>query len=800
MKRYRLSIVAVLGAIALVFGGILPTYAQEDASDEFILEEVTVTAQKRAESQQKVAIQMEVVTGEDLTGTGKDNIDDILRDVSNVMINKNVDGMRITLRGLAEDESSNFDLHTSTPMVAVNIDGAYNSSSASGMNLFDVERVEVLSGPQSTLYGSNSPGGILNVVTASPKTDKFSANASVEFGNYGLLDGQVTVNVPIIQDLLAMRLAGQVYKRDSWITGIDNDQDTKTFRLKTKIEPTDTFDATVTVNYSEATSGGRLGGTVLMFDKPDGVWAQEIGPLQWGPGDPVTDPWTSSTVLPGPPVNETAPNQRNSNRETEGVQAEINWDTALGAVSFVPYWNKSVNSNYRNDVEITGPTGTVYSEQYGENSQEQKGAELRIASPEDFFFKWIVGGTWYDSVQKNFTDDLIYDGNDASNTLNHENKAVYANITYPFTDQFRGTAGYRQSWDDSGMVESPAKVGDGITGQEYTEPDYKVGIEYDMGQDAMLYASWATSYRVNTMADSVEGREVPPERLTAYQVGVKSRFLDNKLQLNASAFFYDYKDKVIHPGQDGRVNTNEIVIEADYPYTDAYGVDHPGSDFNNDGDYDDTNITPDMPEFADLEPWQTSELASIRFLHDPWETQFGSFESYGLDVSVDWVPTSKDRLSFSVSYLQAEWVSAMDSFYWKGYFIANPEAGEEGRTYDGETNTYSPEWSARASYSHRFDLGSFGTLIPVIDAQYSSDYNISMRTEENPWNYQEAYVTANASVTFNHASDRWSLNAYVKNIDEYAAKTFWQKANPGATPELGISDPRTFGAVLSVKF
>ncbi len=791
MKRYRLLVIAVLvGAIALVFGGISPTYAQESDSDEFILEEITVTAQKRAESQQKVPIQMEVVTGEDLVGTGKDNIDDILRDVANVMINKNVDGMRVTLRGLAEDESTNFDLRTTTPMVAVNIDGAYNSSSSSTMNMFDVERVEVLSGPQSTLYGSNSPGGILNVVTASPKTDKFSANASVEFGNYGLMDGQIAVNVPIIQDLLAMRLAGQMYQRDSWITGIDNDQDTKTFRLKTKIVPTDTFDATLTVNYSEAVSGGRLGGNVLVFDTEDGNWQD---------GTPVSNPWTSASVFSRMQLESP---QRNQTRETEGFQAEINWGTPIGAISFVPYWNKSESNVLRDDVEVTellpdGTSVTNYTTQYGENSHEQKGAELRIASPEDFLFKWIVGGTWYDSYQTNFRDDYFYDVNDSSNTLEQETKAVYANITYPFSDTFRGTAGYRMSWDDSGMVEVPPKVKDGITGQEYSEPDYKVGFEYDLGEDAMLYASWATSYRVNTMADGTEERPVPPEKLKAYQVGVKSRLLDNKLQLNASAYFYDYQDKVIHPFEGGRVNTGgrgRVVVVKESDYTSDENPN--GLDFNNDGDTNDTNLPAGHPE---LETGQTSDLIGLA-IHDPWETQFGAFESYGLDLSVDWVPTSRDRLSLSIAYLHAEWVDATDHYYWKEYFIAHPEAGTEGRSYNGDVNTYSPEWSVRVSYQHRFDLGSFGTLVPVVDAQYSSDLIVSMRPEEYPGNYQEDYYMANASVTFNHASDRWSLNAYVKNIDEYAAKTFWHATNPGADPELGISDPRTFGAVLSVRF
>ncbi len=375
---------AVLFVLAFAVGGT-PSYAQEDDTDEFQLEEITVTAQKRLENSQKVAIQMEVIAGEDLTGTEKDNVDDILRDISNIIINKMDDGMRITLRGLGDHDFISGNVHTSAPAVAVNIDGAYSNESSSGQNLLDVERVEVLAGPQSTLYASNSPGGIVNVVTASPKTDKFSVSASAEFGNYGLFDGQLAVNVPIIQDLLAMRLAGHVYERDSWIVGNSNFQDTKTVRLKTMIEPSDTFNATVTVNYSENASGWRLNGQVKLFDYEDGVWANEE---TTGLPTPVTNPWTSADWEESN-VGGANPEPMSSDVETTGFQAEVNWDTAVGSFAFVPYWNERKSTAFRSDVEIyfAGGETTYHTSPHAENANEQKGADLRITSPEDFLSK-----------------------------------------------------------------------------------------------------------------------------------------------------------------------------------------------------------------------------------------------------------------------------------------------------------------------------------------------------------------------------------------------------------------------------
>ena len=788
MTKNRLLFIAVLGAIAVVFGGIPSAYAQESGIDEFQLEEIVVTAQKRAENHQDVPIQMEVISGENLVGTEKDNIDDILRGVSNVLINKSVDGMRVSVRGLADDErtgAGDTDLRSSTPVVAINVDGAYEGSASAGQNLFDIERVEVLAGPQSTLYGSNSPGGIVNVITAAPKTDKFEGRVSTDFGNYGHFDGQVVINVPILKDKLAMRLAAQNYKRDSWTQGITNPQDTDTYRLKTLFEPNDKFSAGLTVNYSSANSGGRLGGMVRTFDYEDGHYLD---------GTPVTNPWTTDSYFEGALGRyNNVPSTRTAQQRTKGWRGDINVDTPIGYISFIPYENESKKSDFRNDVEIylaADPVPQITTMARSE-TMEEKGAELRIVSPEDFPFKWIVGATYYDSEQIGLTDDSTFDFNDSRMTITRDNKAIYGNITYPFTDRFRGTAGYRRSWDDALMVEVPPKVKDGTTGQKYDEPDYKVGIEYDLTQESLLYASWATSYRVNTMADSTPERPVPPERLDAYTVGVKNRFLDDRIQMNASAYYYDYRNKRMHPGQDGRINSRGVILrESDYPWNGE-----PGTDFNNDGDYNDTNLP--TPQ---LQPGETSDLTG-GFFHDPWESQWGDFESFGVDVSFDWMITPKDLLNFSLSYINTEWVDAVDEFYWKGYFTVTPDAGVEGRSYNGLRNTYSPEWSANVGYEHRFDLGNFGTLVPVIDVQYKSDYDLSFRTEYFPFNYQESYFVLNASVAYRPSSGRWSIRGYVKNIEEYAAKTFYSQRFGGVEAStLGITDPRLHGLVFTYNF
>jgi iron complex outermembrane receptor protein len=784
MKKYCLIFFAVLFGIAIATGSVTSLYAQEGDTDEFMLEEITVTAQKRAENQQKVAISMDVISGEDLAGTGKDNVDDILSSLSNVQINNSSDGMRVTVRGLAEENTPFHDMRVSTPTVAINVDGAYNSGSSAGQNLFDIERVEVLAGPQSTLYGSNSPGGIVNVVTAAPKTEKFSANATAEFGNFGTFNGQVMVNVPVVQDLVAMRLAANKTKRDSWIDGADNSQDNTTVRLKTLYKPSEIFSANLTLNWSESAGGGRNAGEVELFNTEDGNWVT-IGmdglPVEYAE---VTDPWTVSSNAGGRP---------GSDAETNGISAEIAWDTGIGALTIVPSYSKEETSDY--DPERVGFDGSVTA-QLTENHTEQKAGEVRLASPADFPFKWIVGGTYYESDRVNETTDDDNPGNNSYNNSYQENKALYANITYPLTDTVRGTLGYRRSWDKVGNTEIPAKVGDGITGQEYSNPDYKVGIEYDVGEDSMLYANYATSYRVNGMAISQATGEhdktVPPEELKSYSIGVKNRFFDNRLQLNASAYYYDYQNKNFDGSEDGRLGMGggppgtppPTINEWDeaYHHTDPEtGEWVEGTDFNNDGDLLDTNTVTD--------PLTQDELGDIS---DPWIQQFGDFESIGVDISADMLITSKDRLNLSLSYMQTEWTKAVVGFYWSWLWDT------EGMDYAGEENTFSPTWTAKAAYQHNFELGDYGTLVPQIDVQYKSKYKLSFATDLEDVNWQEAHYLLNGSVTYSHISGRWSLNAYVKNATDYAVKTFWM--NMGGRYAMGLNDPRTYGAVLSLKF
>jgi iron complex outermembrane receptor protein len=730
-----------LTGFMFAFGESVCLYAQESASAEFTLEEITVTAQKRAENQQKVAITMEVISGDGLASSGKTNVDDILSTLSNAMVNYAANGMRVSMRGITETETAFNDMHVSNPVVAINIDGAFNKNDTAGQNLFDIERVEVLAGPQSTLYASNSPGGIVNVVTAAPKTDKYSASASI---------------------------ANNQDKRDSYVSGTNqSNENTKSARLKTFWQASDEFNATVTLNYSKRINGGMMGGQVQAFDYQDGYWYTGAGQK----GSKVTNPWTAVPVAGGPPGG--IPLGPNSAAQvTKGITGEINWDSGIGSLSVVPQYNKSTSNDQG---QMTATDNTTYMA-YTHMNNIQKGIEARMTSASDFIFKWIAGFNYYKIQDERATSYSRADYVSQLFSNNEDNKAIFGDITYPFTDSFRGTAGYRKSWDKTLIKTLPYTYGSAKGGQNYKSPDYKVGLEYDMAANSMLYATYATSYRLNPMSADQGPRTIKPEKLSALTVGAKNRFFENKLQLNAAAYYYDYKNKEAQVNEDGRIGRGSVVYESDIVTPDGKPYDGNGN-----GTY-------------------TDELTGGTGSEDQWIKQHGTLKTIGVDLSADWVATAKDRINLGISYLNSKWKELTMVFYWhkldaNGNVVSYWPSG--GKNYSGWKNTYSPTWTINCGYEHNFELWTLGTLVPRIDVQYKSDYILDFNPANYPVNYQEPYYLINASATFTHISGKWSINTYVKNATNYAAKNYLAS---GMGFSMGITDPRTYGGVLSVKF
>jgi iron complex outermembrane receptor protein len=714
MKRTTAAISAVFG-IVLLLSGPLGVGAQESEEDTFTLEEITVTAQKRSENQQKVAVAMDTVSGEEMRELGYTNLEEIMSSISTAFINKAGDGMRVSIRGMSDDiraAGSLGDFSVSTPTVAVNVDGVYTSRRNSGSGLYDMERVEVLFGPQSTMYSTSSPGGIVNIVTADPKLDNYEASGSLTYGNYETLQSEGMVNVPVT-DTMAIRAAFSTSVRDGYLANGSDDEDSKSARLKALYQAGDTLSVVVTGEYT--TRGGNGYSGINMFVDQDDL----------------EDPWDNSYADTPPPRSQ----------DDKKVSGHLDWNIGFGVVTLISsYVEESSSATFTRQDPFAG----VSLSHSMDRSGTEKGTEIRLSSPSDSPIKWLLGANTYrsDAVQM----DLPETGNYEERTITEDTDAIYGNITYPFSDRLRVTAGLRKTTDENYLLERlfGGTVVMPVT-TKYDDWDHKIGFEYDLGENSMLYADWSTSYR----SVGMPLRELNPERLDAYTLGSKNRFLDNRLQVNMSAYFYDYTDYV-----------------ADFGWV---------SDPTQGGRSDDGSLTN-----ADL-------------------------EKIGVDLQTTTIISNNDKLDVSISYLSSEFTNLVFDFI-------NP--GFPDQEYTGKPETFSPEWTINVIYKHIFNLPNGGSLTARIDSRYQTSYLVNYvdvyqeiifgggGPPMGTYNFfsradfieQEAHHISNISAVYADPDGKWTLTGYVRNLEDYAEKKNFMMNS------MMIGPPRTYGAVLSVRF
>lgn len=717
----------------LVFFNYSPVCAQEDDSGgTFTLEEITVTAQKREENQQKVPIAMDVISGEDIREFGKDNIEEILSNISGAIIQKAADGYRVSIRGMSDDSSDWSGQSMAPPTVAINTDGVYSNRKDTASALFDVERVEVLYGPQSTLYSSTSPGGIINVVTAQPKLGKYEASGSLEAGNYNLLHTEGVLNAPL-GDKTAIRASFSSVVRDGYVSDGSDNEDSRSARFRALFQPRETLSFTVTTELSKDKNSGF--GGVVVFENQDDV---------------VGDPWTAAE----------SDQLTVSDQTSKKLNAQMAWDTSYASISLIPaYFEREGDRVNSGDDELS----------YSEQEAEEKSIELRMTSPEQLFFKWIVGFNYYDAMDFNRSMDSDY-VETSSMEASEETTAYYLNITYPVMDNVRVTAGYRQSWDTitAHNIETMATgiLDEVVTQENPGNSDYKVGFEYDLAANSMIYGDYATSYRVQGMSRTSTG----PTELKAYSLGAKNRFFDNRLQLNASAYYYDYSNY--------QANQRVTVWVAD---------------LDDDGVMDEYQYSPG----EDYNP--NAETAV-----DPNAVTAGDGRVLGIDMQLSAVLTEDDMLNLSVSYIDSEWTDfTFDYYYDEQLAVVNGEVvtvALENEVYDGKPMFTTPPWTVNLNYSHNFNLTNGGVVKAALTSKYQSHYRLSWKDSDDPYNYQEAFHMENISMSYRNPDGKWTLSAYVNNIFDYADKRMYQSPMGAGVGTLWIGNPRTYGAVFTLKY
>lgn len=491
------------------------------ADDGTGLETVTVTAQKISEDLQKTAAAVTALSGDVLVSAGAYD----LRAVQNLMPSVRFQAENASTEIYVRGVGSTLDVPNIEPPTAFNFNGVYIPREGTSVGLFDIASVELLPGPQGTLYGRAALGGTVNVEFNRPRRETETTGV-FEVGNYSLVHGTLVQNLPVT-DTLALRGAFDYIDHDGYQrTGADSKQDYAA-RLSGLYQPNDALDVYVWLHGArkegESANLVRRGYNGGTFDgNPNGY--------------DHDDPW-NDVIDPGAPT--ASPNDF----ENFATGAQVDWRLDGMTLTYVPsYFYLDWDGRYW--LENIGAQLTAH---YNQVTQE-----LRLASDGDAPLEWLAGLYYYrvandgDFFSYTNTPQPFPLAQISRNRL--EGYAAFGQATWSVTDTLRLTAGARLSWDQREGAGSSA-FGPYTADEDYDHVDWKLGVEYDVAADVMAYANVQTGYQPGTynMFPATDERSnlVDSAAMTAWTAGIKTRFLDDRLQVNDEVFYYDYSDLLV---------------------------------------------------------------------------------------------------------------------------------------------------------------------------------------------------------------------------------------------------------------
>lgn len=590
MERTKSALLSAVGMMAMAFSGSAwaqarPTNPEEAARSQ--IEDIVVTARKVAESAQSVPLSIVALGGEALKDANITNIQGLQSQVPNLVLQTHPNdpqGLSLAMRGQKQVDLT----LTLDNSVGVYVDGFY-SPRALGLRgaLVDIARVEVLRGPQGTLYGRNTTGGALALYTADP-VDSVEGMVQASVGNYGAWETVGMINVPLAENL-AFRLVGQhnehgAYGRDSVGRPLLKEKSTYV-RGKLKADISDRVTATLVGSY---THGNNSGAIVHLIDvRP---------PTNGGIG--VADYSTSVLAVAAEMgLARTPANLAIAQKKLEsyiGAPASGYYD------SFSSFAQYSVTSVYNMGFDISAELSDSITLRSltGYMSLKRKSATDTDATPfaliggprstEDKYYSeevqllgdmgnvnWVLGGYYGDERGHDRTvsdtvpavsaaSPTIYDA-----TVRNRSVAVFAQGTWEFIPGWRLTGGARYSWDRRVLISRnsnrtnpcvvPAPGFNAITAapesrqcprtfvDKFSDPSWLLSLDHELSKDVLAYAKFARGYRSGGRNFKGSGNigtfiDFQPETVTEYEIGLKSYLFDRRVRLNFAAYYDDYSN------------------------------------------------------------------------------------------------------------------------------------------------------------------------------------------------------------------------------------------------------------------
>ncbi len=733
-ERRKLAATICSGVVAFMW--FCASSAQE--LDEAVLEEVVVFAQKRSESLQDVPISVTAFTADDLVASAFNNIADLAQQVPNFIVSGAYRNTFPTffLRGMG----FNSFLSNDTQAVGIYLDEVLIEARGGQMfQMFDLERVEVLRGPQGTLYGRNTTGGAINFFTRKPG-DRFEANGEVTGGRFGQLDFSGGVTIPV-SDEFSVRVAGVRNNRDGNtrneftggdVMGVDN----WAARAIGRWAPSEATEWFVTVH------GGNNDSDSAYYHylevEPDNVIIPYSESSDW---------WTLSANRPSYEKIRTLGASLHGTISLSGmkldliaahndVEATVFEDSDASPYDIVTYFNSTESKNYSAEVRLTSESdsrlqwlGGIY------HSREELAGDLEVV----LRFSTI------------FIPQLDAASELARSTQDSESTALFGQLSYALTDRLSGMVGVRWTEDskeyaetvfvnDAGLAFGLAPdfvtgIGDNGT---WDALSYRASLDFKVSPDAMLYGSYSRGYKSGqftglSFSDPLAFNSVDPEYVDAFEVGAKTTWLQNRLRTNVAAFFSDVQD---------------------------------------------------LQQFIFFSPAPGQSIQTLR--------NAATAEIKGVEFELEARPAPGFDAKVGVAYLDAQF----------GTFLNCSTEGGSGDC-TGNRMPKAPEWTMNAVAQYAIPVSNLplfgaGAITPRVEFRW---VDAQFMTESNtPIVHEPSYSVANASLTFSSEERRYELELWGRNItnEEYRMDSI-DLSSVGAQINKH-NDKASYGLTLRARF
>lgn len=761
------------------------------------LGDIIVTAQRQSESVQRAAIAISVVGGADLTTSGITQPERLNQLVPALTISNVGPSATSFIRGVG-----NFSVSiTSDPAVAFNYDGVYlGRLTATSTTFFDLDRVEVLKGPQGTLYGRNATAGAVNILPTQPKIGQTGAYATVSYGSYNALSAESAINLPLGEHG-AIRVSAIINSRDGY--NLDGTSDDKSQGLRVQLKANLTPNLTARVAFDYAHLGGLGAGLSYLNTyacsaatpstpglTPHCVVTPTGIPRSDGNQSPRSQAFWQSlpTGIAGRFRDPFPRNFQDSNYF--GGTGDIVWDTGSGTLTVIPSarFDHVTNRNPSGGFPINNDQRDI-----------QYSVETRFAGKISLF-DYTLGFFYYNEDARLRSGSITSNRNAsfaAPTIVDTDSYAPFARVTVHLAPQLRLVGGVRYTHDhktfnshnitiaeacapgatcptailptdvinysllpfavpaNQSVTPTTAMVIPGPTPSSLiTRTDiffsnqlstgkftYRGAAEFDVTPTSLLYASYETGFRSGGFSTGVGYETFQPEYLTAFTVGSKNRFLNNRVQFNVEAFYWKYR--------------NQQVAHALFD-----NIGRPGS----------------------------------------YTQNIGKSTIKGVEVEGRVLITPTTNLSADVQYLDAK----NKSFTYQniGYPYTNcavsPVTGSPilfNVDCAGLPGYNSPKFSINLAAEQTIPLGDYKFVFGADTQHKSGRYTyFDYATEQ----FQPSSWTTNAQVAFGPTSNKWSVQGFVRNIENdrllAAPIAFGNLVSAYTTP------PRTYGARVSIKY